>query len=346
MYPFDYFDPLHPVTLNQDSAQAQSVGALVQVSKTFFEKHRITGGSDMRYDLQLDQKNADLNPPATYLDSRESGSFFGFFAQDEFQMLQNLILNAGVRYDQFSTFGGTVNPRAALIYQPWQPTTFKFIYGQAFRAPNAYEEYYESTDTERNPSLNPETIRSYELVYEQRISQHWQGNVSLFLNDIHNLIHLEQDPASGLSYFANADSVQAQGAEFEISAHWASGLRGRASYTYAHTEYTATGDRLSNSPEHLGQLELSVPLWRDKLFASMELQAMSEREMVRGGTVGAFAVVNATLFSRELVKGLEVSGSIYNLFDQHYSDPVSGDFTQNSIQQDGRQFRVKLTYRF
>jgi iron complex outermembrane receptor protein len=56
--------------------------------------------------------------------------------------------------------------------------------------------------------------------------------------------------------------------------------------------------------------------------------------------------VNATLFSREIVKGLELSGSVYNLFNQHYSDPASGDFTQNYIEQDGRAFRLKLTYRF
>ena len=73
---------------------------------------------------------------------------------------------------------------------------------------------------------------------------------------------------------------------------------------------------------------------------------MSGRQTVRGGNVGAFGLVNATLFSQKIVKGLEASASIYNLFDQRYSDPVSGDFIQNSIEQDGRSFRLKLTYHF
>ena len=107
-YPYDYFDPLQPVTLNQDFAQAQSVGGLVQVTKTFFEKHRVTAGTELRYDLQLDQSNADLDPPVPYLDSKESATIYSFYAQDEFQMLKNLALNAGLRYDHFSTFGGTV----------------------------------------------------------------------------------------------------------------------------------------------------------------------------------------------------------------------------------------------
>jgi iron complex outermembrane receptor protein len=203
-----------------------------------------------------------------------------------------------------------------------------------------------SSTNERNPGLGPETIRSYELVYEQKFGRHWSASTSLFFNDIKNLIHYDQDPATGLFRFDNRDAVQAEGAEFEVAAQWPGGLRGRASYCYTHAEDPATGQRLGDSPEHLGQLSLSVPVWRDKLFASLELQAMSERDTGRGGKVSGFLIANATLFSRELVKGLEVSGSVYNLLDQRFSDPVSADFTQNSIQQDGRQFRLKLTYRF
>ena len=280
------------------------------------------------------------------VDSRETASFFSFYVQDEFRVLKNLILNAGGRYDHFSTFGDTVNPRAALIYQPWTPTTFKFLYGEAFRAPNAYENFYEAVGNKRNPNLGPETIRSYELVCEQQFGQHWRTHASLFRNDIKGLIGYQQDPADSLFYFANLDSVQAQGVEAEVEGQWANGLRGRASYTYTHTEDTMTGQRLSNSPEHLAKLNLSVPLWQDKLFASVELQGMSGRDTVRAGSVEGFVVANATLFSQKIVKGLEVSASVYNLFDQRYRDPVVDDFTQDSIQQDGRQFRIKATWKF
>jgi len=341
----DYFDPLQPIYLNLDSARSESVGGEVQVSKRFFEKHRVTAGAEARYDFRLADKNSDLDPPTTYRDLRYTASLFGLFAQDEFQMCRNLILNAGVRYDHFNTFGETVNPRAALIYQPWEPTTIKFLYGQAFRAPNFFE-YYGSIIGKMNPDLGPETIHSYELVCEQKLDKHWSATASLFFNDIKNLIGYQQDPADGLFYCDNLDSVEAKGAEVEVVGQWESGLCGRASYTYTHTEDAATGLRLSNSPEHLGKLALSVPLWRDKVFASAELQGMSGRQTVRGGNVDGFAVANATLFSRELVKSLEVSASIYNLFDQRYSDPVAGDFTQNSVPQDGRQFRLKATWRF
>jgi iron complex outermembrane receptor protein len=37
---------------------------------------------------------------------------------------------------------------------------------------------------------------------------------------------------------------------------------------------------------------------------------------------------------------------VYNLFDANYADPAGPDFTQDAIPQNGRSFRVKLTYRF
>jgi len=73
---------------------------------------------------------------------------------------------------------------------------------------------------------------------------------------------------------------------------------------------------------------------------------MSGRQTVSGSSVGPVWLLNATLFSQKIVKGLEASASVYNLLDQRYSDPASGNFIQSSIPQDGRQFRIKLTYRF
>lgn len=345
-FPYDYLDPLYPVTLNRDVAQSQSVGGEVQASRTFLGKHRVTAGAEVHRDFQLDQKNFDVDPPATYIDARDSGGFSSLYAQDELQVSKKLILNGGVRYDRFDTFGGTVNPRAALIYQAWQATTFKLLYGRAFRAPNAYESFYESSIDKRNPGLGPETIRSYELVCEQRLGKSWRATASVFYNDIRDLIGYREDPADGLFFFDNLDAVVARGGEIEAEAQWASGLRGRASYANTRAEDTATGVRLSNSPEHLGKLGLSLPLRNDKLVASLDLQGMSGRRTVRGGRVSGVVLANATLLGRELVKGLEVSASVYNLFDRRYSDPVATDFKQDSIEQDGRSFRIRLTGRF
>ena len=79
---------------------------------------------------------------------------------------------------------------------------------------------------------------------------------------------------------------------------------------------------VTNSPKHLVQASLSVPLIKQKLFASMDLQYVSKRATLAGQYSGAYAVPNFTLFSRNIVKGWEISASLYNAFNQKYADPA------------------------
>lgn len=55
---------------------------------------------------------------------------------------------------------------------------------------------------------------------------------------------------------------------------------------------------------------------------------------------------NVTLFSENLIKGRDVSFSVYNLFNRHYGHPRAEERQQNLIEQNGRTGRLKLTYRF
>ncbi|HTH46845.1 MAG TPA: TonB-dependent receptor [Candidatus Limnocylindria bacterium] len=345
-YPVDYFDPLQPVYLNRDLAQAESVGCELQVSRSFFEKHLLTAGVEVRYEFRLDQKNYDISPEVTYLDSHATATIYSAFLQDEYRLGRQLVLNVGGRYDHFNAYGDALNPRAALIYEPTKSATVKLIYGQAFREPNEYESDYVAFGTKANPNLGPEKVRSYELVYEQKLGQNWRANGSLFYTDAKGLIGYREDPADGQFFFDNVTDVNVKGVAGELEGQWAGGLRTCLSYTFSDTRDAMTGAKLSNSPEHLAKLALSVPVWRQKVFASLDLQAMSDRQTEAGSRVGAYWLANTTLFSRELAKGLELSVSVYNLFDRHYRDPVSPDFAQDSIPQDGRTFRVKLGYCF
>jgi iron complex outermembrane receptor protein len=53
-----------------------------------------------------------------------------------------------------------------------------------------------------------------------------------------------------------------------------------------------------------------------------------------------------TVSSRRLGNGIELAASVFNLFDNKYSDPGSEEHRQDSIVQIGRTVRVKLTYKF
>ena len=74
---------------------------------------------------------------------------------------------------------------------------------------------------------------------------------------------------------------------------------------------------LTNSPKHLIQASLSVPLVKQKVFASMDLQYLSNRETLAGQYSGAYAITNFTLFSRNVFKGWEASAGLYNAFNRN-----------------------------
>jgi len=248
----------------------------------------------------------------------------------------SLNLNAGVRYDQYGDFDSTVNPRVALIYHPYSKATIKAIYGTAFRAPNFLERILA-----QDVVLKPETITTYELVYEQEIARQFRSSVAVYYNQIDDLISLQQNGA-----LRNLTGANAAGAEFELEGLWQNGLRGRVSYAFQETEDREGHQVLTDSPKHLAKLNLSVPLVKEKLFGSVECQYTSSRLSTAGVQAEDFAVVNFTLFSQNLIKRLDASASIYNIFDRHYSDPASPFHRQALLERDGRTFRVKLTYRF
>ena len=341
-----------PYTLNtpgdllvEEVQQGEWWGTEVQLTKRLWDRHTVTLGGEYRDDFKQDDTLYNNSQFSTnYPGTRQS---YGVYLQGDFVILTNLHFNAGVRYDQYGDFDSTVNPRLALIYNPIGQAVLKAIYGTAFRAPNFFEVTYSDRST---PTLKPETIATYELVYEQGIGNHLRSSVAGFYNQIDDLIFL------GNLGYQNVSGAEAKGVELSLDAFWPSGVRGRVSYSFQQTEDSSTGQVLTDSPQNMAKLNLSVPLWKDKIFASLELQYLSQRTTMQfnpttyateaGADTAGYAVVNLTLFSQNLVKGLDFSASIYNLLDQGYSEPSTPQHVQNAIPQDGRAFRIKLTYRF
>ena len=103
---------------------------------------------------------------------------------------------------------------------------------------------------------------------------------------------------------------------------------------------------MDNSPKHLAKLNLSLPLWHQKLSAGANAQYTSARSTLARSEVGGFGVINATLVAHTFDRHMDLSASVYNLFDKNYFDPGRPEDIQDRIQQDGRTFRLKITARF
>lgn len=342
---FDEAEP-HRATIFRDIGNAQWWGAEVQISKQLFKTHHLTLGAEFQDDSKLRLANYYVSPRFDTLQVDTSTSTVGTYLQDEWAITRSLTLNAGVRYDWFERFGGTWNPRGALIWNPRKTTTLKLLYGQAYRAPNAYEFSYANPFFRVNPDLQPERVKSYELVLEQAVSSELRLSASGFHNQIDGLISQQFDPGTDQLFFENGNRAETKGGSVELEAKLPKGIKGRVSYTLQRTTDVVTGERFSNSPEHLAKLNLMFPIYRDKVFSGIELQYSSATENTRHQPTPGYLLANWTLFSRELTKNLEASLSVHNVFDKKYAFPAAPDYLQSSIQQDGRTLRFKLTYRY
>ena len=353
-YSGDFIYDYPPLTVNRDETVGEWWNIDARYQTTYFNRQRIIVGVEYRNNGTQDQANFDVDPFTSYLDDTRSSEIYGIYVQDEIRLSDKLILNAGIRYDnnQYDTDAGNnensiVNPRLALIYLLQPETTLKLIYGTAYRNANAYELYY-GTALGYLPSgnLEPEEIETYEIDVEHYINNNLKLTTSIYANRTTNLIGLNSEPVSGDIFYDNLDHVDAQGADIEAEYMADSGLKLRTSYSYVDTEDNATGERLSNSPQNMAKLNLTVPTFQQKVDAGIEFQYMSDRITPQRNEVGGFGITNLTLSSQAIYKRLELSASIYNVFDKRYEDPASEEHVQSSIAQDGRNFRVKATYTF
>ncbi|HXG47492.1 MAG TPA: TonB-dependent receptor [Methylomirabilota bacterium] len=348
-YPYDAAAPGDPLDriINRDDVTGDWVRTSVDFRRELFDRHVLTLGVEYQQDVKQHQENFDVNPRATYFHNDTTGHAVGLFAQGEITLRTNLLLNAGLRYDHSSAFGSELNPRLGVIYDPWDRTTFKVLYGEAFRAPNAYELFYESADTPpSNPNLKPESIRTIELVGEHYLPGGYRFSLAGYQFWMDDLIRQTPAPGPGDYLFDNLAKVVAKGIELQAAGRFEHGLAMQASYALQRTEQADTGNELVNSPRHLLKFNASIPLPTEKLLAGIELQYHGRVLTLGGNKADDFFVLNSTLLSRELIRGLDVSVSIYNLLDARYSYPGSADHTQNLIAQNGRSFRLKLTYHF
>ncbi|HDK02834.1 MAG TPA: TonB-dependent receptor, partial [Gammaproteobacteria bacterium] len=151
---------------------------------TGFRRHRVRIGTGVFYgDMYKtrETKNFTIGPGGIptplggLVDVSQSAPFIRphhrtdayVYLQDEWDFVRDWALTAGVRYDRYSDFGGTTNPRLALVWQARYDLTAKLLYGRAFRAPSFAELFSINNPVGLgNPNLKPETINTAELAFD------------------------------------------------------------------------------------------------------------------------------------------------------------------------------------
>jgi iron complex outermembrane receptor protein len=90
--------------------------------------------------------------PAT--DSQGSRTVEALYAELNVPLLKTLEVTGSVRYDHYSDFGDTVNPKASFRYQPVKQLLVRGSYSTGFRAPSLYDLYAPRTFTNSADNLD------------------------------------------------------------------------------------------------------------------------------------------------------------------------------------------------
>jgi outer membrane receptor for ferrienterochelin and colicins len=327
-----------------DGNDGRWLGGEVEFRWDLGPDNRLTVGSEYQNHLRADHREWD--EWETYFDKDFPFQLTSMYVQDEYQLLENLSVTLGLRHDEYSTAGSATTPRGAVIYNPFKKSVLKVLYGEGFRAPNVYEVHYESVDEAKgNPDLNPEKIRTMEVIWEQRLSDQLFGLVSFYDYQMEDLIDQVVDPQDSLFQFQNISEVRAQGVELELNARMGTGLQCYANYILQKVEDVDEEEQLTNSPAQIFKAGLACPVF-DYLFAAAEFYYETRRITVYETETDPFSVVNVNLSTKPLFRRAKVSLSIRNLFDTAYKLPGGYEHIQDAIPQDGRDVTVKVGLMF
>jgi outer membrane receptor protein involved in Fe transport len=297
------------------------------------------------------------NTDTPYVFNREAVRNNGYLSlQDVWTLTPQWELTTGIRYDTYSDFGDTINPRIALVWQPRLDFTSKLLYGRAFRAPSFSELYSANNPVSLgNPNLKPETMHSWELALDYQAAQNVHLATNLFTYDIEDKIVFSPDPNGKTNTARNIGHWQGYGTEVEVRwkmNQWSSLL---ANYSYTRCTDEETQYDIGHYPHHSAYLRtdwLLFPNW----YLDLQTHWIIDRHREFGDTrdpIEDYATVDLTLRYKDIRRGhWGVALSARNLFNADAREPSLGPDSRgvinvpNDLPLAGRSYFVELRYTF
>jgi outer membrane receptor protein involved in Fe transport len=347
--------------LETDTFRGTWVGAEQRLELQPSPAFKLTVGGEGQLHFEVAERARDET--GSFLDDERPYQVGAAYVLADIKPFERLHLSAGARLDAYSTFGRSLNPRAAVVATPYTGGNTKLMFGRAFRAPSVYELYYNDGGFTQvpSPSIGPESIYSAELEHSHRFSPTISGTAAAFCNYTRDLVSTagQGDETDPLHYVNERAPIATVGAEVGLRRDWRQGFMLGASYSFQRSRFL-NGTSMSslfgfkksddfrhvaNSPEHLGSVKGALPILGRAVTLASRLSIESgryDRNERRGddpqGKTDAFAVWDIVVTGREQRFGFSWAAGVYNAFNWRYSVPVSVEFAQSTILQDGRSF--------
>ena len=265
------------------------------------------------------------------------------FLQDEWNFLPDWVLTSGIRADNYSDFGSTVNPRLALVWHMDYDFTAKVLYGKAFRAPSFGELYLKNNPVlVGNEDLDPEEMEMLEFGVSYLGLPFYEVALNIFYYQTDKLIQETENST------ANLNSNSGRGLEMEGTYYFSARLLLKGNYAYQYSNVADTAETVGGTPRHQAYIRSDLKL-NPKVSLNFDVNWISSRSIIafnpaytvlppKKDKLDAYASANFNIHYTYSSK-YRISLSVRNLFDSERIEPT--DLTKllpNHLPLPGRTF--------
>ncbi|BAY86141.1 TonB-dependent siderophore receptor [Calothrix parasitica NIES-267] len=292
--------------------------------------------------------------PEFFRDDRITG--IGIYLQDQIDLLPNLKVLAGVRYDNFDQFRTTQNlgeerqefeqtdsawsPRFGIVYQPIEPLSLYASYTRSFSP---------SFGANRNNGqpFEPETGRQFEVGAKADLSDKLSLTLAAF--DIRKQNVSTTDP-DNIAFSIQTGEQTSRGIELNLAGEVSPGLKMTASYTYLDAfvskDTDFEGNRLPDVPENQFSLWTTYEIQKGNLAGlgfGLGLYYVGERQrdLDNSYELPSYFRTDAALFYKR--NNWRAQLNIENLFDIDYFRSANYSFVGGGVNP-GKPFAVTASF--
>ncbi|MFA4911270.1 MAG: TonB-dependent receptor [Desulfobacteria bacterium] len=289
----------------------------VQYTKPFGKSQLITAGGE--YLLRdIDASFAE-----------KSDTFQSLYLQDEI-MLKPFSIVIGGRVDDYSLYGTEFNPKMSLMWKVAENTRLRASIGRAFKSPTIRQLYVSFKHgnwwNKPNEDLNPEVSWGYSTGIEHIFSKKLSANVSLFRNDIKDIIVAvdtsETIEGTPVRTWNNVSKAFTQGAELGIKAVVMDNLLLNLGYTYLDTENEDTKKELPYNPHHTASIGLDYEIkpWDTSFHWRTNYISEGYTDEANTKKTGSYYISNLKII-KDITKNISFSMDVDNIFESDYGEP-------------------------
>ena len=322
--------------------------------------NKLSLGFDYDHDdidlLTMKAASKDPSLPYTKKDPKKSGDFksqiLGIFVQDEFSILDNLTITAGLRYDYFEfdnnadydfSNGGTLDynanpdydkltPRLAMNYQYSKVMSVYGSFSQSYRAPSIYDYYASGSYSAKNSYvLEPETFTQYEAGIRYQFSRWLNADAAIYHLLIDDMLDSAYDANGKYMGKQNINEATMKGFELALSGRPLERVTYSLAYTYTDAKYSGNfytkkgeninGNRITKVPEHRLNVDVGLEILKldaGDLIWNINIMAQDKYAMdnLNSTYYSGYGLLNSLL--RWKADQYEIFLGVDNILDKDY----------------------------